>query len=49
MIKEKKKIEETKVVRCTNKNVRSSTRKLKPILWSIIGMNVDNAIRDLTF
>ena len=32
-----------------NKNVRSSTRKLKPILKSIVGKKVGEAIRDLTF
>ena len=38
-----------KQVRSINKNVRSSTRKLKPILKSIVGKKVDVAIRDLTF
>ena len=38
-----------KIVRSINKNVRSSTRKLKPILKSIVGKKVDLAIRDLTF
>ena len=38
-----------KIVRSINKNVRSSTRKLKPILKSIVGKKVDVAIRDLTF
>ena len=32
-----------------NKNVRSSTKKLNPILKSIVGKKVDIAIRDLTF
>ena len=45
----KKKIEEKKTVKAINKNVRSSTRKLKPILKSIVGKKVDVAIRDLTF
>ena len=45
----KKKIEEKKTVKAINKNVRSSTRKLKPILKSIVGKKVDLAIRDLTF
>ena len=49
MSKKSKKIIENKTVRSVNKNVRSSTRKLKPILKSIVGKNVDNAIRDLTF
>ncbi len=38
-----------KLVRSINKNIRSSTRKLKPILKSIVGKKVDIAIRDLTF
>ena len=37
------------LVKAINKNVRSSTRKLKPILKSIVGKKVDVAIRDLTF
>ena len=38
-----------KTVKSVNKNVRSSTRKLNPILKSIVGKKVDVAIRDLTF
>ena len=38
-----------KLVKSINKNVRSSTRKLKPILKSIVGKKVSLAIRDLTF
>ena len=49
MAKKNKKNSENKIVRSVNKNVRSSTRKLKPILKSIVGKNVDMAIRDLTF
>ena len=50
MIKNNKQKEEIlKLVRVVNKNVRSSTRKLKPILKSIVGKKVDLAIRDLTF
>ncbi len=49
MSKKSKKKTENKSIRSVNKNVRSSTRKLKPILKSIVGMNVDKAIRDLTF
>ena len=45
--KDKKK--DSKLVRSINKNVRSSTRKLKPILKSIVGKKVDVAMRDLTF
>jgi len=48
MIKNSKKME-TKLVRSVNKNVRSSIRKLKPILKSIVGKKVDIAIRDLSF
>ena len=48
MSKLKKKID-TKTVKSVNKNVRSSTRKLNPILKSIVGKKVDVAIRDLTF
>ena len=38
-----------KLVKSINKNVRSSTRKLKPILRSIVGKKVDVAVRDLSF
>ena len=48
MKKIKKEID-TKLVRSVNKNVRSSVRKLKPILKSIVGKKVDIAIRDLSF
>ena len=40
---------DTKTVKSVNKNVRASTRKLNPILKSIVGKKVDVAIRDLTF
>jgi len=40
---------DTKTVKSVNKNVRSSTRKLNPILKSIVGKKVYVAIRDLTF
>ena len=50
MGKKKKDIKkDSKLVRSINKNVRSSTRKLKPILKSIVGKKVDIAMRDLTF
>ena len=49
MTKIKKKEIEIKFVRSVNKNIRSSTRKLKPILKSIVGKKVDIALRDLTF
>ena len=38
-----------KQVRSINKHVRSSVRKLKPILKSIVGKKVEIAIRDLSF
>ncbi len=38
-----------KVVRSVNNNVRSSIRKLNPILKNIVGKKVDIAIRDLQF
>ena len=47
--KSKNKKTENKIVRSVNKNVRSSTRKLKPILKSIVGKKVGEAMRDLTF
>ena len=47
-MKHKKDID-LKQVRSTNKNVRSSVRKLKPILKSIVGKKVETAIRDLSF
>ena len=37
------------LVRSVNKNVRSSTRKLKPILKSLVGKKVDFALRNLEF
>ena len=43
------KINDNKMVKSVNKNVRSSTRKLKPILKSIVGKKVDLAIRNLSF
>ena len=47
MVKKDKK--ETNLVRSVNKNIRSSTRKLNPILKGIVGKKVDVAIRDLEF
>jgi large subunit ribosomal protein L22 len=49
MSKKSKKNKENKTARSVNKNIRSSTRKLKPILKSIVGKKVDIAIRDLEF
>ena len=47
----KKKIKENKdkLVKSINKNVRSSTRKLNPILKALVGKKVEIALRDLTF
>ena len=45
----KKKDLDLKQVRSVNKNVRTSVRKLKPILKSIVGKKVEIAIRDLSF
>ena len=46
----KKKIEkDPKTVRSINNNIRSSVRKLNPILRGIVGKKVDIAIRDLQF
>ena len=47
-MKKEKKID-TKEVRSTNKNIRSSVKKLKPILKSIVGKKVNLALRDLSF
>jgi large subunit ribosomal protein L22 len=44
--KNRKKVETVKAV---NNGVRSSVRKLNPILRSIVGKKVDVAIRDLQF
>ena len=49
MKKNKKKDFDKKIVRSVNKNIRSSTRKLNPILKSIVGKKVDIAIRNLSF
>ncbi len=47
----KKKIDKNndKIVKSINNGVRSSIRKLNPILKSIVGKKVDVAIRDLQF
>ena len=47
----KKKINKTndKTVKSVNNGIRSSVRKLNPILKSIVGKKVDAAIRDLQF
>ena len=47
----KKKIDKNKdkLVKSINNNIRSSVRKLNPILKCIVGKKVDIAIRDLQF
>ena len=47
----KKKIDKNKIktIKSINNGVRSSVRKLNPILKSIVGKKVDVAIRDLEF
>ena len=47
----KKKLDKIKdkTVRSINNNIRSSVRKLNPILRGIVGKKVDIAIRDLQF
>tara|TARA_Y100000590_G_scaffold453111_1_gene597533 strand:+ start:221 stop:616 length:396 start_codon:yes stop_codon:yes gene_type:complete len=49
MSKKKMKENKSKLVKSINKNVRSSTRKLNPILKALVGKKVDIALRDLTF
>ena len=48
-MKNKKNASNEKLVRSINKNVRSSVKKLKPILKSIVGKKVDTAIKNLSF
>ncbi len=47
----KKKIDKNndKTVKSINNGIRSSVRKINPILKSIVGKKVDEAIRDLQF
>ena len=47
--KNKKKNGKEKTVKSINNNIRSSVRKLNPILRGIVGKKVDIAIRDLEF
>ena len=49
MNKEKNKNLDLKTVKAVNKNVRSSVRKLSPILKSIVGKKAGEALRDLSF
>tara|TARA_A100001388_G_C28578966_1_gene407937 strand:+ start:75 stop:470 length:396 start_codon:yes stop_codon:yes gene_type:complete len=48
-MKKNKNKTDLKLARSTNKNIRSSVRKLKPLLKSIVGKKVNIAIRDLSF
>ncbi len=45
----KKEQKKDKTVRSINNNIRSSVRKLSPILRGIVGKKVDEAIRNLEF
>ena len=45
----KKNRKKTDTVKSINNNIRSSVRKLNPILQAIVGKKVDIAIRDLQF
>ena len=47
--KKKQNKNDNKLVRSINNNIRSSVRKLNPILKGIVGKKVDIAIRDLEF
>ena len=47
--KDIKKNDKDKIVKSINNNIRSSVRKLNPILKGIVGKKVDVAIRDLEF
>ncbi len=47
--KKKRQNNKDKLVRSVNNNIRSSVRKLNPILKGIVGKKVDVAIRDLEF
>ena len=47
--KKKNKDNKDKLVKSINKNVRSSTRKLNPILKDLVGKRVDIALRNLDF
>ena len=45
----KKNLDTTMKVKSINKSIRSSTRKMKPILRALVGKKVEYAIRDLSF
>ena len=48
-MKKNKNKTDLKLARSTNKNIRSSVRKLNPILKSLVGKKVEIAIRNLSF
>ena len=48
-MKKRKLKKNVKTVKSVNKNIRSSVRKLNPLLKSIVGKKADEAIRDLSF
>ena len=47
--KKRKDLNKNKILRTVNNNIRSSIRKLNPILKDIVGKKVEIAIRDLQF
>ena len=47
--KKKTNKDKNKIVKSINNNIRSSVRKLNPILRGIVGKKVDVAMRDLQF
>ena len=47
--KKKKNLNKDNIVKSINNNIRSSVRKLNPILKNIVGKKVDIAIRNLQF
>ncbi len=47
--KKKKNLDKNNIVKSINNNIRSSVRKLNPILRGIVGKKVNVAIRDLEF
>ena len=49
MSKKKKIVNKEKIAKSINNNIRSSVRKLNPILKGIVGKKVEVAIRDLQF
>ena len=49
MVEKNKKLNNSKSVKAVNKNIRSSVRKLTPMLRSIVGKKAGEALRDLSF